>query len=214
MHTIRKYSFVLLLSLAVIFVYAPLSLEDAVKFPWLGDISVIIDRCLAPKPEVGASSFHPITAANIDNRQIETLGSHARAATIVAAQSPSSTVPPTVAPAQAPRWRAAGSQNGMRWSVSWRSLGPRRHATRWRAPGLPPILMALLGEGPRSSTALRQVRASSGRLSSRNAGIGKPPLLRFYGIRDWFRPRAPGQTLAIGRMPWLPLPGKDALRGA
>jgi hypothetical protein len=64
---IRKYGFVLLLMLAVIYVYAPLSLEDVAKLPWLDDINVILNKSLAyTKREVGTSPVDPIAAANVD----------------------------------------------------------------------------------------------------------------------------------------------------
>ena len=54
MGIIRKYAFVLALALAVIYAYAPLSLEDFAKPRWLDDISVIVNKSLAPaKPEAG-----------------------------------------------------------------------------------------------------------------------------------------------------------------
>ena len=67
MGIIRKYAFVLVLALAVIYVYAPLSLEEVAKLRWLDDINVIVNKSLAPaKPEVGVSPVDPIAAANVD----------------------------------------------------------------------------------------------------------------------------------------------------
>src|SRR5258708_18516503 len=65
---IRKYAFELVLALAVIYVYAPLSLlEYVAKLRWLDDINVIVNKSLAPtKPEAGVSSVDPIAAANVD----------------------------------------------------------------------------------------------------------------------------------------------------
>src|SRR5215475_9415502 len=64
---IRKYAFVLMLALAVIYVYAPLTLKEVQKLPWFDDISGVIMRSLAPaKPEVGRSRVDSIAAANID----------------------------------------------------------------------------------------------------------------------------------------------------
>jgi hypothetical protein len=40
MGIIRKYAFVLLLALAVVYAYAPLSLQEAAKLQWLDEISV------------------------------------------------------------------------------------------------------------------------------------------------------------------------------
>jgi hypothetical protein len=67
MGIIRKYAFELVLALAVIYVYAPLSLEDVAKLRWLDDINVIVNKSLAPaKPEAGVSPVDPIAAANVD----------------------------------------------------------------------------------------------------------------------------------------------------
>jgi hypothetical protein len=67
MGIIRKYAFVLVLALAVIYVYAPVSLGDFSKPQWLDDISVIVNKSLAPaKPEVRVSRVDPIAAANVD----------------------------------------------------------------------------------------------------------------------------------------------------
>jgi hypothetical protein len=50
--TIRKYAFVLALALSVIYVYGPLSLEDAGKPRWLEDINVLLNKSFAlSKPE-------------------------------------------------------------------------------------------------------------------------------------------------------------------
>ena len=288
MGIVRKYALVLALALAVIYAYAPLSLEDFAKPRWLDDISVIVNRPLAPaKPEARVSPVDPIAAANVDEdldyriaqrmkstegwrsflaahaagphaqsaraeldklvpvekppapvaaqasdgglsdmktpsedtssdqpsprsevasdeicrrdedrlerlsnsptsdeamrfltelrceklrpelfRLTERLDYQAPTAADVAIQSPSS----WVAPAQVGRWRATEPQNKTHWSVSSRSLQPRRHAKRGAAPSLPPILLALLGEQPRNSTASRRTRTSGG--SGRGAGGG------------------------------------------
>jgi hypothetical protein len=287
MDIVRKYALVLALALAVIYAYAPLSLEDFAKPRWLDDINVF-NKSLAPaKPEARVSRVDPIAAANVDEdldyriaqrmkstegwrsfltahaagphaqsaraeldklvpvekppapvaaqasdgglsdmktpsedtssdqpsprsevasdeicrrdedrlerlsnsptgdeamrfltelrceklrpalfRLTERLDYQAPTAADVAIQSPSS----WVAPAQVGRWRATEPQNTTRWSVSSRSLQPRRHVKRGAAPRLPPILLALLGEQPRNSTAFRRARTSGG--SGRGAGAG------------------------------------------
>ena len=64
---IRKYAFGLALAFAVIYAYAPLSLEDFAKPRWLDDIRVIVNKSLAPaKPEGRVSRVDPIAAANVD----------------------------------------------------------------------------------------------------------------------------------------------------
>jgi hypothetical protein len=63
----RRYGFVLFLVLAVIYVYAPPSLKDVAKLPWLDDINVILNKSLAhTKREEGTSPVDPIAAANVD----------------------------------------------------------------------------------------------------------------------------------------------------
>ena len=57
---------------------------------------------------------------------------------------------------------ATEPQNKTHWSVSSRSLQSRRHANRGRPLSLPPILLALLGKQPRSSTAFRRAQTSAG----------------------------------------------------
>ena len=67
MGVIRKYGLVLALALAVIYAYAPLSLEYVAKLRWLDDINVVVNKSLAPaKPEVSVSQVDPIAAANVD----------------------------------------------------------------------------------------------------------------------------------------------------
>jgi hypothetical protein len=283
MGIVRKYALGLALALAVIYAYAPLSFEDFAKPRWLDDISVIVNRPLAPaKPEARVSPVDPIAAANVDEdldyriaqrmkstegwrsflaahpdgphvqsaraeldklvpaetapapvvAQASSVGSSdtktpsqdtslgqpspgSEAATLgsdeicrrdedrldrlsdsptsdeatrfltelrceklgpelfrlterldyqtptaadVATQSPSS----RVGPAQVARWRATELRNKTHWSVSSHSLQPRRQANWWAGPSLPPILLALLGEQPRNSTAFRRARARGG----------------------------------------------------
>ena len=269
MGIIKKNAFVFVLMLAVIYVYAPQSLEDVAKLPWLDDINIILNKSLAyTKREAGVSPVDPVAAANVDEdldyriaqrmksaegwrsfftairmalmlnlrarnsrnwfrsrsppalrrpaqaslsdikapseatssaqpsarsevasdeicrrdadglerlshsptsdeamrfltelrceklrpelfRLTERLDYQAPTAADLAIQSPSS----WVAPAQVGRWRATEPQNKTHWSVSSRSPQSRRHANRWAAPSLPPILLALLGKQPRNSPA-------------------------------------------------------------
>ena len=277
MGIIRKYGFVLVLALAVIYVYAPLSLEDVANLLWLDDINIIVNKSLAPaKPEAGVSPVDPVAAANVDEdldyriaqRTKSTegwrsflaahpAGLHAQSARseldkLVSVEKPPAPMPaqaslsdikttsedtssgqpsarsevasdeicrrdaeglerlshsptsdeamrfltelrceklrpelfrlterldyqaPTaadlaiknpsswVAPAQVGRWRATEPQNKTHWSVSSRSPQSRRHASRWAAPSLPPILLALLGKQPRNSTTFRRAQTSAG----------------------------------------------------
>jgi hypothetical protein len=67
MGIIKKYAFVFVLMLAVIYVYSPRSLEDIAKLAWFDDINIILNKSLAhTKREVGTSPVDPIAAANVD----------------------------------------------------------------------------------------------------------------------------------------------------
>jgi hypothetical protein len=85
-----------------------------------------------------------------------------------AAQSHSS----KVAEAGVARRRATEPQNGTHWRVASRGLQPRRHANRWAASSLPPILLALFDEQPRNSTAFRRARTSGGSGGGGSGGGG------------------------------------------
>jgi hypothetical protein len=279
MGIIRKYAFVLVLALAVIYVYAPVSLGDFAKPQWLDDISVIVNKSLAPaKPEVRVSPVDPIAAANVDEDldyriaqrmkstegwrsflAVHPAGAHAQSARAALDKLAPGEKPPAPAAAQAsnggssdtktpselasldrpsPRSEVASdeickrdedrlqrlpnsptSDEAMRFLTELRceklrlelfrltehlnyqlasaavaaesspsnvvqagaagrratelqnrthgrnaprSLQPRRRANRWMTANIPPILLALFGETPRNSTALRRTRASGG----------------------------------------------------
>jgi hypothetical protein len=67
MGILRKYTFVFALASAVIYVYAPLSLEDVAKLASIDDIRVLLNKPLArEKPEAGKSPIDPVAAANVD----------------------------------------------------------------------------------------------------------------------------------------------------
>jgi len=287
MGVIRKYGFVLALALAVIYAYAPLSLEYVAKLRWLDDINVVVNKSLAPaKPEVSVSQVDPIAAANVDEdldyriaqrtKSTEAWrsflaahpdGPHTQSARaeldkLVPAetppapaaaqasnseasdaktpsedtsldrpsprsevasdeicrgdedrlerlsnsptsneamrfltelrceklrpelfrlterldyQAPSAAVaaqshPSNVAEAGVAGRRATEPQNRTHWRVASRSFQPRRRVNRWVAASIPPILLALLGETPRNSTAFRRARTSGG--SGRGDGGG------------------------------------------
>src|SRR4029077_21043869 len=80
-----------------------------------------------------------------------------------AAPGPSSSISPepivsTTDPPLPPR-RAVEAQNKAHSSIASRGLQPRRHASPSTAPNLPPILLALFGEHPKSSATFRRTRA-------------------------------------------------------
>jgi hypothetical protein len=90
---------------------------------------------------------------------------------IVATQSPSA----KVAQAGAAGRRAIEPHNKPRWRVASRSPQPKRHAARWAAPSLPPILMALFGETRRTSTAFQPIRVGGGPGVGGGSGAGSGP---------------------------------------
>ena len=64
---VRKYAFVVALSLSVIYVYAPLRLEGVSHIRWLDDISGVINGLLASaRPQADVSPVDPLAAANVD----------------------------------------------------------------------------------------------------------------------------------------------------
>jgi len=67
MRIIRKYGFVLFLAFAVIYVYAPLKLEDVANLPWVDDITATISQRLASaRPRAEVSPVDRVAAANVD----------------------------------------------------------------------------------------------------------------------------------------------------
>jgi hypothetical protein len=65
---VRKYAFVLVLSLSVIYVYAPPDLEGVSHIRWLADIGGIINKRLASgRPEADVPRVDPLAAANVDD---------------------------------------------------------------------------------------------------------------------------------------------------
>jgi hypothetical protein len=94
---------------------------------------------------------------------IESLGAVSPAQ--AAAPSPSANVNSALRPKQ----RATAPASEARSTAPSRSLRPRRHASRcafksacfWRAASLPPIVLALLGDRPKSSSAFRRTFADA-----------------------------------------------------
>ena len=68
-----------------------------------------------------------------------------------------------------PPRRAVEPQNKTRSNVDSHGLQSRRHASPSTAPNLPPILLALFGEHPKSSARFRRTRAG-GRFGANSAG--------------------------------------------
>jgi hypothetical protein len=94
------------------------------------------------------------------------LDDKAPAAPADAAQDASSNPPPAPgaskdASIQAVKSRTPGSQHRARPSVASHSSEPKRHANHEKAASLPPFLLALFGERPKSSTT-RQTRSGGG----------------------------------------------------
>jgi hypothetical protein len=64
---IRKNAFILVLGLAALYAFSPLSFEDVAHLRWLDDLSAIANNLLAPvKSNPGVSPVDPIAAANVE----------------------------------------------------------------------------------------------------------------------------------------------------
>ena len=79
MSIIKKNAVIVLLVLAVIYVYAPQSRQGGGEFPWLDEIDFIITSLAPAKPEAGVSRDDPAAAAqvfeDIDYRIAQRIGS-------------------------------------------------------------------------------------------------------------------------------------------
>jgi hypothetical protein len=99
-------------------------------------------------------------------RLAERLDDKAPAAASVAVQGPAVNALPesvdSAPPLPPPRMRENELQKKPRSNLASRGLQSRRHAGPSTAPSLPPFLLALFGEGPRSSTGVRRTRAGGG----------------------------------------------------
>jgi hypothetical protein len=100
------------------------------------------------QPRVGAGDVAPVFSASI---------------------SPEPAASPIDSPL--PPRRVAEPPSKPRPSVVSRGLQPRRRATASTTPSLPPILLALFGEHPKSSATFRRTR-TSGRFGSTGGAVG------------------------------------------
>ena len=79
MNIFKTNAFIVLLVLAVIYVYAPQSRKDSVKLPWLDEIAFIITSLAPAKPEAGVSPVDPVATAQVaedlDYRIAQQIGS-------------------------------------------------------------------------------------------------------------------------------------------
>ena len=87
-------------------------------------------------------------------------------------------------------------QNRTHWRVASRSLQPRRHANRWAAPSLPPILMVLFGV-IRFSNSFRSIspiaNATAAAVSARSSRVTRGTRGACGSTR-----RAPALKTAVG----------------
>ncbi len=106
----------------------------------------------------------------------ERLDDKAPAAAGAAVQGPALSVLPesvvSAPPLPPPRMRANELQKKPRSNLASRGLQSRRHAGKSTAPSLPPFLLALFGQGPRSSIGIRRTRAGGGPGSGAGSGGG------------------------------------------
>jgi hypothetical protein len=118
---------------------------------------------LAPK----AAAADPVPAERLDDKAPAAAGDAAHG--LSASISPESDVS-TIDPPLPPK-RAAEPSNRSRPDIVSRGLLPRRRASALTAPSLPPILLALFGEHPKSSATFRRTR-TGGRLGPNGGAVG------------------------------------------
>jgi hypothetical protein len=75
MNIIKKNVFIVLLVLAVIYVYAPPSRQDSAKLPWLDETAFIITSMAPAKPEAGVSPAAAQVVEDLDYRIAQRIGS-------------------------------------------------------------------------------------------------------------------------------------------
>ena len=109
----------------------------------------------------------PVLAERLDDKAPAAAGdaNHGPSAS-VSPESDVSTINPPLPPK-----RAAEPSNKARPNIASRGLQPRRRASTSTAPSLPPILLALFGEHPKSSANFRRTR-TSGRFGPTGGAVG------------------------------------------
>ncbi len=122
---------------------------------------------LAERLKDPAPKADPVLAERLDDKAPAAAGDADRGPSArVSPESDVSTINPPLPPK-----RAAEPSNRARPDIASHGLQPRRRASTSTAPSLPPILLALFGEHPKSSANFRRTR-TSGRFGPTGGAFG------------------------------------------
>jgi hypothetical protein len=125
----------------------------------------LAERLKDPAPRAAAAD--PVLTERLRDKAPAAAGDAARGLSAsISPESDASTINPPLPPK-----RAAEPSNKSGPSIVSRGLKPRRRASASTAPSLPPILLALFGEHPKSSATFRRTRVG-GRLGPNGGAVG------------------------------------------
>ena len=125
----------------------------------------LAERLKTPAPKAAAAD--PVLAERLDDKAPAAAGDPAHGVSVSISPEPDvSTINPPLPPK-----RAAEPPNKSRPSIVSGGVPPRRPASASTAPSLPPILLALFGEHPKSSARFHRTRAG-GRFGPNGGAVG------------------------------------------
>ena len=125
----------------------------------------LAERLKTPAPKAAAAD--PVLAERLDDKTPAAAGDPAHGVSASISPEPDvSTIDPPLPPK-----RAAEPPNKARPSIVSGGVPPRRPASASTAPSLPPILLALFGEHPKSSARFHRTRAG-GRFGPNGGAVG------------------------------------------
>ena len=125
----------------------------------------LAERLKTPAPKAAAAD--PVLAERLDDKAPAAAGDPAHGVSASISPEPDvSTINPPLPPK-----RAAEPPNKSRPSIVSGGVPPRRPASASTAPSLPPILLALFGEHPKSSARFHRTRAG-GRFGPNGGAVG------------------------------------------
>ena len=125
----------------------------------------LAERLKTPAPKAAAAD--PVLAERLDDKAPAAAGDPAHGVSASISPEPDvSTINPPLPPK-----RAAEPPNKSRPSIVSGGIPPRRPASASTAPSLPPILLALFGEHPKSSARFHRTRAG-GRFGPNGGAVG------------------------------------------
>jgi hypothetical protein len=124
----------------------------------------LADRLKDPDPKPGAAD--PVPADRPDDKTPAAAGDAARGLSAsISPESDGSTINPPLPP------KRAAEPSKARPDIASHGLQPRRRASASTEPSLPPILLALFGEHPKSSARFHRTRAG-GRFGPNGGAVG------------------------------------------